>query len=498
MSKKLKRKTTINQILGKKPMNPSGKEPIRILAWGATPFVITGFGVVMKEILKNLYRSYPGSYDICQVAINYHGDFCEEMEITGGLQNGRLRQWPAACPMPGGAGMNLYGQPKFLQLIKGHRDDFDVVFLFEDPFWLGGTIPGSNMFLMDAVRSELVAKGMGHVPIVSYFPIDGIPKQSWIENIAKADFPITYLNFGANLCTKLCPSIAQKLSIIPHGVNQKEFFPIPKEEARSFKRAMLGDKFADKFMVLNVNRNQLRKLIPSNMIAFKQFKQLVPDAVLYLNMQAVDVGWNLLETCQSLQLRPGVDVFFPPDFNVQKGLTVEELNKLFNCADVVSSTAVGGGWELSISQAFATRTSVLAPANTSHVELCGNQVDENERRGLLYHSGRNLAQTIVFPGDNEVLRPLPDTDDMVSKLKHMYENPEMCRKMEDVAFNWVKNNLRWDTHIAPQFHNVFSAAKKLKNHRLLELQQQSAPQVTRPTATQPVPAAQPGSVSFEE
>jgi len=446
-------------------------EKIKILMWAATPFVITGFGCVVKELLENLFRQNPGVYEIHMVGINFHGDYADEFQITGGLQNGRFIQWPAAVHMQ--TGMNLYGQPKLLDVLRSNANaDYDAVFLFEDPFWIGGGIPGSTnpAPFVDQIKQVLQSIGRPHVPIVAYFPIDGIPKPQWIQNIAKVDVPITYLNFGAQHCVNACPSLNGRMHIIPHGVNTKEFFHIPKDESLMFKRAMFGERLANKYMVLNVNRNQLRKLLPSNLIAFKQFQQQVPDSFMYMNMRPVDVGWNLIECCNSLGLEIGKDVVFPPEFSVQKGLSIEDLNKVFNAADLLTTTAVGGGWELALSQAFATRTAVLAPANTSHVDLCGPQDDFTKMRGKLYRSGSNLTQYTIFPSDNEVIRPLPDLDDMVQQMLFLHSNPEFVKNMTDNAYNWVQENILWDKHVAPQFHEVFSFAKKVKKDRWAQMQ----------------------------
>lgn len=460
------------------------KQKINVLAWGATPFVITGFGNVMKEILTNLYKSYPGQYNFHLVGINFHGDYMDEFQITGGLENGRLIQWPAAVNLAGGQ-VNLYGQTKFLDVLRETNLDIDVIFIFEDPFWVGGLVPGIQqpVAYIDAIKQVLHSKGRGHVPVVCYFPIDGVPKQHWIENIAKYDMPITYLNFGANECVRLVPELKNKLSVIPHGVNNKDFYPVSKQEAQTFKRAMFGDRAGSKYMVLNVNRNQLRKLIPSSLLAFKSFQQKVPDSFMYLNMKPVDVGWNLFEVCEGLGLEIGNDVFFPDSFLPQKGLSIEELNLVFNCADMLVSTATGGGWELAVTQAFATKTVTVIPANTSHVELAGSQADLNMQRGVLYRSGSNLSQLAVFTQDNEVVRPLPDLDHMVEQMYWVYTHPEEVQKITDNAHSWVTAGLLWDQHIVPQFHQVFSTAKKIKQQRLEKAHPQQLPPRQPPSVT---------------
>jgi glycosyltransferase involved in cell wall biosynthesis len=219
-------------------------------------------------------------------------------------------------------------------------------------------------------------------------------------------------------------------------------------------------------MFLNVNRNQLRKMLPAGVLAFREFKKTVPDSFVFMNMKPVDVGWNLVEVCNSLGLEVNKDVVFPPDFNVNKGLSIEDLNKLFNAADVLFSTAIGGGWELSLSQAFATKTTVIAPANTSHVELCGDQEDRSKQRGVLFKSGSCLSQQVILPYDNEVLRPMPDVEDMIEKMLWVYNNPAECNIIKENAYRWTKDELAWSKCIVPRFHNAFTAAKKLKLERL--------------------------------
>lgn len=439
------------------------QKPIKILAWGASPLVITGFGVVMKELLTNLFRSNPGKYEVRHVGINYLGDAFDSNVITGGPQNGVYLQWPAMQAHTSQKHF-MYGHQKFLNLLSTiDPKDVDVVFLFEDPFWIGGLIPQTKDIFIDQIKNIMKQKGMGHVPVVAYYPIDGIPDPDWIANIQKIDFPITYLNFGKESCITICPSLKDRLNVIPHGLNSKEFFPVSSEEARTFKRMMFGDGYVDKFMCLNVNRNQLRKMLPSTLMAFKEFqRQVNGNAFIYMNMKAVDVGWNLLKVCRNLGLQVNKDVFFPPNFNVQKGLPVEDLNKVFSIADALLTTATGGGWEFSITQAFATKTAVVAPANTSHIELCGDQTNNDIKRGFLYASGDRPSLRTIFTNDNEVLRPLPNIEDMVQKLKFVHDNPEVKAKVEENAYNWVTTKLRWDKDIVPKFDRIFTAAYNQK------------------------------------
>lgn len=448
------------KALIKKPQ----QDPIKILIWGASPYVITGFGTVMKHMLKGLFRAYPKKYDICQMGINYFGDHVEEAEITGGLQNGRYRQWPASANRTGQM-MDMFGQARFIQLLNQTDYDFDMIFMFEDPFWIGGAIPRTQHIFIDQVKQALHRRGKTHIPVITYFPIDGIPNEEWLVNLAKYDILVTYLNFGARFVADRYPKLEGQVNVIPHGVDHSEYFPIPKDELRSFKRALLGEENVDKFVFLNCNRNQLRKFVPSNMMAFKAFKEKHPDSLLYLHMKEKDVGWDLVRAAKNLGLEVNKDIFFPQGFEVSRGVSIEDLNKIFNIADAVTSTALGGGFELAIIQAFASKTVTIMPDNTSHSELCA------EDRGFLFNCGNKLSLQAILPGDNEVIRPLPDTDDLARAMIEAYENPEECRKREEAAYKWTVEKLKWSDMIR-LWDVLFSKAKMLKNQRVAEIQEQ--------------------------
>lgn len=477
---------------------PAGTvDPIKVLIWGAAPLVPTGFGNVMRHMLSGLFRKYPGQYDIAQMSINYYGDYVDEFQITGGPTNGRYRQWPAATQRTGLPMSHMFGQARFIELVKSIPIDLDVVFLAEDPFWLGGSIPtdpenGRRIFI-DEIKKALHARGLPHVPIVGYFPIDGIPDPEWIQNISKYDLPITYLPFGAKSVEEVDSATGKRTSIMPLGIDPKEFHVLPPQETRAFKRAYFGEQNVDKYVILNCNRNQIRKFLPANLLAFKQYKDKFPDSIMYLHMKDSEmVGWNLPRACKNIGLEIGEDVFFPANFNVNRGVSVSDLNSIFNVADMLTTTALGGGWELAVTQAFATNTVVVAPKNTSHNDLC------SEGRGVLYECGNRLALRAILRGDNEVIRPLPDTDDMVEKMIWVRENPEEVLAIKERAHQWVQTSLLWDD-IIPRWHHIFTRCKQFKNERLHDMrQQQQALQQTKAPAINNPTQGIAASVDFEE
>ena len=126
---------------------------------------------------------------------------------------------------------------------------------------------------------------------------------------------------------------------IPHGVDPTLFGPVPKAEAR--KTFGLPE---DAFVVLNVNTNQFRKRQDITIRAFARFAAEHPKAVLLLHSAAGNErdGWDLsqLATLYGVQDRVVCVHHYKPH------LTDEELNLLYNAADVQLNTGGGEGWGL--------------------------------------------------------------------------------------------------------------------------------------------------------
>jgi glycosyltransferase involved in cell wall biosynthesis len=315
--------------------------------------------------------------------------------------------------------------------------EFDILFLLQDSF---------IMTFLPNLLQEMRKRGKNFRTLV-YFPIDGVPWTEWVEAMSAADVPITYTEWGKAQCTKTYPAIGEKIQVIPHGISLKEFFPVTPEERGRLRKFYFGPH-ADKFIIINVNRNQQRKDIPATMMAFKEFHKECPNSLLYLHCAEKDVGWDLNRVAQHLDLKLGDEVIFPKNFNVNTGFPVRVVNELYNCADVCISAALGEGWGLSSVEAMATKTPCIFPDNTSLTEIFA------DGRGFLCRSGDTPNMKIVLPMDNEVIRPRVNINDMVKYLKRLYERPELGHKMADKAFDWVVNTLQWERHIVPKFHNI--------------------------------------------
>lgn len=401
---------------------------IKVLGYCDAPTCATGFGTVSRNIFEGLHRT--GRYEIDVLGINYWGD----------PHDFPYRIWPTGT----NSQKDPYGRQKVLSQIP--QMDFDILFFLQDSFIL-----------------EFIPKLIPHLrknrtkPFKSilYYPIDSILKDNWAANIDPADNLVAYSEFGRQESLKPLPH-REDITVIPHGVDTRQYFPVSKEERDNFRKQYFGP-YADHFIVTNVNRNQQRKDIPRTLIAFKEFRKQVPESILYLHMAMKDQGWDLGEICKYMGFDTTKDVIFPKNFGPNQGYPRKVLNLLFNCSDVIVSTTLGEGFGLAWMEAMAAKVPVIMPDNTMLPEYITEEI------GWLCKSGNRPSLWTVIQHDNEVQRPLTDTDDLVAKMVEIYNNPEEAKRRAENGFNWITKQMDWQNNIAPMWVKLFDkVANSLK------------------------------------
>ncbi len=410
---------------------------IRVLGWhdmlGAT-----GFSQVAHNVLKHLYAT--GKYEFDIIGINHDGNCYDHNKFPYNV-------YPAVSPLSSNekARSDVYGFQKFLMFAGSGK--YDLIFIINDPF------------IMNVIYPQLLATQQKmpkdkKFEIIIYHPVDSPLKPEWVKNvISPTSFPVTYTKYAMNECLKHDPSLAKKLIYIYHGIDKGVFYPIEPEKLPEIKKQFLGPKHYDKYLVLNLNRNQPRKDLHKTFAAFKLFHDKYPNTVLWIHAQAEDVGGNLIEIAKAYGLEWDKDWICPAPgtFGANQGWPVETINKLYNISDMVVSTTLGEGFGLSIVEAFATMTPAIFPNNTSLTELMG----ENESRGWLVKSGSDLNHFVCLgPGDNSQVRPTVDVYDMADKMEYVYLHPEEAKVKAERAYNEV-----WEwKNICEQWKEIFDKA----------------------------------------
>src|SRR3990167_9252655 len=171
--------------------------------------------------------------------------------------------------------------------------------------------------------------------------------------------------------------------------------------------------YAD-YIIVNINHHSYRKNFPRTLQFYNLFeKKYERPSVLYLHTRLnadnpmVDrwaMGYNLGQMLNWYVLKHGV-IKSPniEGFNPYL-VTTEQMNKIYNCLDLLITTSTAEGFWLPKLYAFATKTPVLMPDHSALSETL-------EKAGVpikiqTYHH---------FPGNDGSARPIVDIDDMVEK-----------------------------------------------------------------------------------
>ena len=335
--------------------------------------VQTGFGRVSEYLIPVLAKHH----EVHALCVNWAGDPSE--------MQAHCKMYPAMAH-----GSDPFGSHRIAELVQTIKPD--LVWVTND-LWVAIT-------LWDAVKpfkEKLPFKFFVYTPIDSYglFPELNTAVSEW-------DGLATYTEFGREELVKM--GYEKPISVIPHGTDFTKFFPIDPLECRKD----LGVP-ADVFIVFNGNRNQPRKRIDLTIKGFIEFAKNKPDARLWLNMGAKDMGWEIIPLFKRVARDAGYDptgklILTSPHFSTHNCLPIEQLNKVYNSTDIGINTCIGEGWGLVNSEHSATGVAQAVPDHTSLKEIfsdipriaCnGSETDRNYGLERLLPDPNSLAEILT-------------------------------------------------------------------------------------------------------
>ncbi|MFX4302998.1 glycosyltransferase [Alicyclobacillus tolerans] len=373
---------------------------MRILVWGDAG-ANTGFGVVTHNLGV---RWCAMGHEVSMLAINYRGD-----------------PWDAPYKLYAASKYSmadLLGLGRLQEVVSLVKPD--VLFVVSD---------------LDVVLKGLQQLGTNRkLPVVAYVPIDGdkMPDE-WYEAIRQCTYTAVQSHYGAKTVKH-----ESGLDTIPvwHGVEHDKVFPVSEDRPLiigqenytsrgQIRKALDVD---EKFVVLAVNRNNIRKNYPDTFKAFAEFRKRHEDALLWVHAVAHDEGGNLHTLVDRYKLGDSVKISDPRDTFL--GAPKELLTAYYNAADVKISTSMGEGFGLTDAEALACGCPVIAQDCSATTEVVGDA-------GILVKPQRHFTTARM----NDLR--LPDVAGFVRALERIYRSPSLRETLSKKAVK-QSEKFQWD------------------------------------------------------
>jgi glycosyltransferase involved in cell wall biosynthesis len=240
---------------------------------------------------------------------------------------------------------------------------------------------------------------------------------------------------------------------IPHGIPDDKFYPITElqveewNELQNFRRNILHNREYD-FVVFWNNRN-IRRKVPSDVImAYKTFADMLPKeqadkCVLVMHTAPIDSnGTDLPEVVKNVC--PDHDVIFST-----KKLEDNQLNYIYNIADVQVNMASNEGFGLGTAEALISGTPIIVNVTGGLQDQCGFALNGKELTPEDYdeihslHDDRKWKDNKdltwgewvkpVWPSNRSLQGSIPTPyiyddrcrfDDVADRLKEWYDTPK--------------------------------------------------------------------------
>ena len=375
----------------------------------------SGFATVTHEIGERLVRDF--GHDVSVIAINYRGDYWPT----------NLKLYPAARDVP----TDITGMSRYIKILAEVMPD--AIMFVNDPAVV------MNALLQNPWDTEQVLwRGMKHPsgytykpPIIAYMPIDGYENPKSWDVLADRVTRVAMSHHG---------QVAMpEAPVIWHGVDTAIFHPRDKRES---KRALGFDP--DRFLVLRVDKNSIRKDYPSTWKALRPVLRRYPDVDVHFHCRPVTSDGHNLTAGRYNDEDIRDRVTFTPNLGGFAGMTTDQLATLYAAADLFVSTSWGEGFGLTILEAMACGTPVLAQDCSSVTEVVGPG-------GILVKpKGR-----ISMPMGQE--QCLPDVEKFTYWIDHLYHARAMREKLGSAAATQAAQ-FSWD-EAAKRFAALLTASQ---------------------------------------
>lgn len=412
----------------------------RVLFLSDSAGAFTGFGKNTKLVLSYLYKT--GKYEICNAAqgMPKKGDHSKKFPW---LSIGTLPDDPNKI-MQINQDQNLaraaaYGEIEIDSIVKEFKPD--VIFSVNDTW--------GSQFVTEKKFFDLI-------PTVCWNTFDSLPLlPDTISKAKKIKHYWTWSDFARKALHK--EGFTHVKNQYPL-VNTDNFYPLSNDT----KKVLLAKHGLpeDAFIIGFVFRNQLRKLINTQLEAYAQFKRLNPtvkNTFLYTHTHYGE-GWDIPRLCEQYGVpknevlctyvcKETKDYFVAPFIgqdienpitkektlvtpNVGQGVSDEQLNEIYNLFSLYSHPATSGACELPCVEAALTETIV-----TTCPYSFGEDIIELNKGSI------EMKFQFYTEHGTQFLKSQPSPNHMAQIFKKVYEMTESKRKeLGKLSRQWALDN----------------------------------------------------------
>jgi len=284
------------------------------------------------------------------------------------------------------------------------------------------------------------------VPIVSYVPCDGTNLPPEWQDIQTLTNMVSMSKYGQEQYPKS--------KVVYHGIDTEHFWPISEKPIVTSTGLTLKTKKDCKdafgfdrnsFLVLRVDKNSGRKDYGATIKALVPFMERHSDVKVHLHTEKNGglSGVNL-ETLFSKEPNVPRERWSTPDkFDTYLGWEQQDLNALYNAADLFISTSRGEGFGLTLAEASACGVPVIAQNVSAIPEGVGPGAKLLEPQRL-----------ITVPSGEDIW--LADIDAFTDALEYLYESAGARRSLGEAGVQHVRDNFQWDV-AAERFDTYITA-----------------------------------------
>lgn len=201
---------------------------------------------------------------------------------------------------------------------------------------------------------------------ICYLPIDcyNLP-ESFFDRI-KCDEMWALTKFGRDVM--LNANFKGSIKIVPHGMDTQSFYKLG-DTKDVLRIKWLPERLRNRFIILNTNKNQIRKRLDITLAAFRELHRKFPGKIAMILKTGLtpsinDGGLELIPEIKKLGEDVERDIVV-----IDKSLSIVELNEIYNLVDVNINSSIGEGWGIIPCEVALCGIPQLVPDNTSYPEI---------------------------------------------------------------------------------------------------------------------------------